>query len=143
GVVEGDVGRRCAHLLDQLAEQGVHQLRRDVGSVGAVAVIVDLVQVQLDDDLLASFVANGALAAAAVEVGEDLVPGGLVGGGVADRADAGGDHGGYAAGLDAEGRAQRRVCRLAGGEGRLGRGRGLGVGCGDFPGGDGGGAAEH
>src|ERR1017187_8435512 len=94
GVVEGDVGRRCAHLLDQLAEQGVRQLRRDVGSVGAVAVIVDLVQVQLDDDLLAFFVANGALAAAAVEVGADPVPGGLVGGGVADRADAAGDHGG-------------------------------------------------
>ena len=54
---------------------------------------MDLVQVELDGDLLALLVADGALAAALVEVGEDFVPGGLVGGRVADGADGGGEHG--------------------------------------------------
>src|ERR1017187_6171136 len=63
------------------------ELRRDVGSVGAVPVVVHLIEVQLDDYFLALLVADGTLATAFVEVGEDLVPCGFVGGGVTDRAD--------------------------------------------------------
>ena len=91
GVVEGDVGGRGADLGDELAQEGVDELRRDVGGIGSVAVVVDLVQVELDDDLLALLVADGAFAVALVEVDEDFVPGSFVGWGVADGADGGGE----------------------------------------------------
>ena len=164
GVEDSDVGRRGANLLHELAQQGLRELRRNVGIVGAGAVVVHLVQVHLDGDLLALLVAHRALAVALVEVDEDLVPGLFVGLGVAHRADGAREHRrdglgmgvavvpparrvghaipagglgiegpGDAARLDAEGRPHRRVGRVAGGEGRLRRGRrGLGQGRGNF-----------
>ena len=92
GVEDGDVGRCNANLLDELAQQRLRELRRNVGIVGAGAVVVHLVQVHLDDDLLALLVADRALAVALVEVDEDLVPRGFVGGGIAHRADRPREH---------------------------------------------------
>ena len=155
-----------------LAQEVVDELWRDVGGVGSVAVVVHLVQVELDDDLLALAVADGAFAAALVEVDEDLVPGGFVGGRVADGTDGGGEHGGDGFGVGVRvvppaggvgdavptgGGGIMSPCDAAGldaeggADGRVGgvaraegrlRRRGLGS-AGDLEGGERGGAAEH
>ena len=87
GIEAGDVSRGDAPLLDQLPQQRLHKLRCDVGRKGSVAVVVRLVQVEFDDDLLARLVADRAFAFALVEIGEDLLPGFFVAGGVAHGTD--------------------------------------------------------